>query len=83
MPMIRFTCNNPDCDNEITKVFNSAKEIPPFLDCGQCGSGKLERNLSAPASKGTQVIDNGIQSRRVEISNDVVERERERLYTEE
>lgn len=82
MPMIRFVCNNPDCRNEITKIFNSAKTIPPFLDCGECGVGKLERTLAAPTTKSTQFIDNGNQSRRVEVSNDVVERERERLKGE-
>lgn len=79
MPMIRFVCNNSDCVNEITKIFSNAKEIPPFLDCGECGIGKLERTLAAPATKSTQFIDNGLQSRKVEVSNDLIERERKRL----
>ncbi len=83
MPMISFKCNNPDCDNSIVKMFTKVKDIPPFLDCGACGTGKLERQLGAPSSKGTQIIDNGIQARRVEVMNDVVEKERDRLYNEE
>ena len=83
MPMIVFRCNNPDCDNEITKVFGKIKDIPPFLDCGACGTGKLERQLGAPSSKSTQIIDNGIQARQTEIMNDVVDKERDRLYDEE
>ncbi len=83
MPMIQFQCNNPDCDNGITKLFTNIKQIPPFLDCGQCGTGKLERQLGAPNTKSTQIIDNGIQARRVEIDNDVVEKERNRLYDED
>ena len=83
MPMITFKCNNPDCDNQITKVFNKLKDIPPFLDCGACGTGKLERQLGAPTSKSTQVIDNGVQARKVEVMNEVVEKERDRLYNEE
>jgi hypothetical protein len=83
MPMITFECNNPDCKNSITKLFTSVKQIPPFLDCGACGTGKLERQLGAPSTKSTQVIDNGIQARKVEIMNDVVEKERNRLYEEE
>lgn len=83
MPMIKFCCNNPDCDNNITKLYTDVKQIPPFLDCGQCGVGKLERTLAAPASKSTQFIDNGIQSRRVEVNNEVVEKERLRLETED
>lgn len=83
MPMIKFECNNPECKNSITKHFVNAKDIPPFLDCGGCGTGKLERQIGAPSSKSTQVIDNGIQARRVEVMNDVVEKERNRLYDEE
>lgn len=83
MPMIKFQCNNPDCVNNITKLFTDVKAIPPFLDCGECGTGKLERQLGAPSSKSTQVLDDGLQARRLEISNDVVEKERERLQTED
>lgn len=43
MPMITFKCNNPDCDNQITKFFSKMKDVSPFLDCGECGTGKLER----------------------------------------
>ena len=83
MPMINFRCNNPDCDNEILKVFTKVGNIPPFLDCGQCGTGKLERQLGAPSSKSTQMIDNGSQARKTEIMNDVVEKERKKIYDEE
>lgn len=83
MPMIKFTCNNPDCTNHITKFYTDVKTIPPFLDCGECGTGKLQRGLSAPASKSTQFIDNGIQARRVEVSSDIIEKERQRLESEE
>lgn len=83
MPMIRFECNNKKCKNSITKLFTNVKTIPDELDCGACGTGKLERQLGAPSSKSTQVIDDGLQSRRLEINNDVVEKERERLQNEE
>lgn len=83
MPMITFQCNNPDCDNSIDKMFSKIKDVPPFLDCGACGVGKLERMLGAPSSKSTQVIDNGVQARKIEIMNEVVEKERQRLYDEE
>jgi hypothetical protein len=80
--MITFLCNNPDCDNNIDKYFKKANLIPPFLDCGECGTGKLERQLGAPSSKTTQVIDDGTQPRKVEIMNAVVEKEQDRLYEE-
>lgn len=77
--MIKFECNNPDCDNTISKYFKNYKDIPPFLDCGACGTGKLERMLGAPTSKSTQFVDNGSQARKVEIMNAVVEREQDKL----
>lgn len=81
--MIRFVCNNPDCDNEITKYYKNFKDIASFLDCGACGTGKLERTLGAPSSKSTQVVDNGVQARKVEVMNAVVEREQEKLNKED
>lgn len=83
MPMIRFLCNNPDCGNEITKVYPKTKNIASFLDCGACGIGKLERTLAAPTTKSTQFVDNGTQVRKVELMNAVVEKEKERRDKEE
>ena len=83
MPMIIFKCNNPECDNQITKMFTKIADIAPFLDCGACGTGKLERQLGAPSSKSTQIIDNGSQARRIEVMNDVVQKEQDRLYSED
>jgi len=80
--LIEYKCNNTDCENSIIKQFKSFKQIAPFLDCGACGTGKLERQLSAPSSKSTQVLDNGTQARQVEIMNEVVEKEKERLNQE-
>jgi len=82
MPMIIFECNNPDCLNFIKKVFTTKTKIPPFLDCGECGVGKLERTLSAPSKKSTQIIDNGLQVRQVELMDVVMEKELERLNKE-
>ena len=81
--LIKFICNNPDCDNQITKFYKNFKDIAPFLDCGACGTGKLERTLGAPTSKTTQVIDNGMQARKVEVMNAVVEKEQEKLNKED
>lgn len=77
--IIKFVCNNPDCNNNISKYYKNAKNIAPFLDCGACGTGKLERTLGAPSSKSTQFIDNGVQARKVEVMNAVVEREQEKI----
>jgi len=77
--IIYYACNNPDCDNGIKKSFTSHKDIAPFLDCAACGTGKLERQLFAPSSKSTQIIDNGVQAKQVEIMDVVVEKEIERM----
>lgn len=71
--LIKYVCNG--CNNYITKYFKNASEIAPFLSCGACGTGKLERQLGAPSTSSTQVIDNGIQSRQVEVRNSIIERE--------
>jgi hypothetical protein len=81
--LVHFKCNNPDCPNEITKLFSKSKDISSWLDCGECGVGKLERQLSAPSTKSTQMIDNGAQARRVEVMSEVVLKESERLAREE
>ena len=81
--IILYKCNNPDCANHIKKHFRTHKDIAPFLQCGACGTGMLERQLSAPSSKSTQIVDNGVQSRQVEVMNAVVEKEQERLAEKE
>lgn len=79
MPMIIFKCNNPDCTNQITKFFRTPDKIPPFLDCGECSIGKMEKQLSAPTSNKTQIVDNGVQARQVELMDEVVEQEQDKL----
>lgn len=74
--IIYYKCNG--CDNSIKKHFRKSKDIVEAIDCGECG-GELERQLSAPTSKMTQVIDNGIQARKVEVMNEVVEKETQRM----
>ena len=81
--LIYYKCNNPDCNNGIKKSFRSYKDIAPFLSCGECGTGMLERQLSAPTSKSTQIIDNGVQSKQVEVMDVVIEKEIERLKTKD
>jgi len=81
--LIKFQCNNSDCQNSITKQFKDFKDIPPFLDCGECGVGKLERLLGSPSSNSTQIIDNGSQSKQVEVMNEVVLKEQEKMYRED
>ena len=77
--LIGYTCNNSDCKNSISKFFKNHLEVAPFLDCGACGVGKLERDFEAPTSKSTVTIDNGFQAKSIEVLVDVIEREREKV----
>lgn len=83
MPMIRFLCNNPDCENEIIKYYAKVKKIPPFLDCGECSVGKLERTFDAPTTGSIQIIDNGNQAKEIKLRDVIVEREIEKKEMDE
>lgn len=76
--LIAFSCNNSKCHNSITKFFKTFKDVPSFLDCGACGVGKLERQLSAPTTKSTVIIDNGNQDRAVEVNSEIIQQEEQR-----
>lgn len=81
--LISYTCNNSDCQNSISKFFRTHNEVAPFLDCGACGTGKLERDFEAPTSKSTITVDNGSQAKSVEVLSDVVEKEREKVNNDQ
>lgn len=81
--LIKFICNNTDCKNSIVKMFKNFKDIAPFLDCGECGVGKLERQLGAPSSHSIQIVDDGNRAKQVEVMSEVVLKEQERLYRED
>lgn len=78
MPIIFFECSNKDCKNLEEKFYKTNKNIPDELACKKCSSIS-DRLLSPPNSISTQIIDNGLQSRQVEVKNIVVEKERERM----
>lgn len=80
--LILFKCNNPECTNSIEKYFRPKSKMPLFLDCGDCGIGKMERQLGAPSSKSVQYVDNGLYSRRVEVNDDVIQKEMDKLNRE-
>jgi hypothetical protein len=72
--LIEFQCEK--CLTVIKKYFKNSKDIPKELVC-KC-EGKMARLLGSPTSKSTQIIDNGLQTRQIEILNEIVEEERER-----
>ena len=83
MPLIKYICNNPECNDEVSKMIKAKAKIASSLDCEKCGKGKLKRTIGIPSSKSTQIIDNGVQARKTEIMNIVVEKEIDRLGSED
>ena len=74
--LIKYSCNC--CDNSITKFYQVNKDVVPFLDCGACARGKMERQIGAPSSKHTQFVDNGGLTNPIEIMDEVLEKESEK-----
>jgi hypothetical protein len=79
--LIKYICNG--CGNYITKYFSKASDIAPFLNCGACSVGKLERQLGVPSTNSTQIVDNGAQARQVEVRNAVIEKEEQLVNKKE
>lgn len=77
--IIHYLCES--CKETNKKYYRKAKDILSEFEC-KCGK-KMERQLGAPSSNCTQIIDNGLQARQVEVSSQVVEQEKEKLYKEE
>jgi len=74
MPLIAYSCN---CKNLIKKFYRQAKIAPAYFLCEKCGLN-MKKMLSAPSSSSIVVIDNGIQSKSVEINMEIIEANMER-----
>ena len=80
--MIEYVCTK--CDNSSLKYYKKAKDVPDYIDCDPCkGEKVMERQLGAPNTKSTQFVDNGLQARRVEVSSDIVQQEKDKLYRDD
>lgn len=78
--MVDYECTK--CDNTSSKYFRKSKDVSDEVECTECG-GQMERQLGAPNTKSTQFIDNGLQARRVEVSSDIVQQEKDKLYRDD
>lgn len=78
--MIYYKCTG--CENDGIKYYKKAKDILDEIECNEC-DGKMERILGAPNTKSTQFVDNGLQARRVEVSSDVIQQEKDKLYKDD
>jgi hypothetical protein len=72
---INYVCK---CSHSMRKFFKKTTDISKVLECPKCHKD-MERTLSSPTSKSTQIIDNGCYERQVEVMNEIVEEERERV----
>ena len=77
--LIHYKCEK--CGNATKKYYKKSKDVIDEIEC-ECG-GELERQLGAPNSSSTQFIDNGLQARRVEVTSEVVEQERQKIYKDD
>ncbi len=59
-----------DCGLKVSKFYRNAKEAPVKLTC-VCGK-EYKKQLSAPSSKSTIVIDNGVQAKSVEVNLETI-----------
>jgi len=62
MPIIVYNC---ECGKTLKKFFRKVGEIPTFAIC-ECGK-YAKRGLSGPAFGSKVVMDNGAQSRSVDV----------------
>lgn len=78
--IIYYLCEK--CKNSNKKYYKDHKLIKDTVECDDC-KGDMERQLSAPSSKSTQIIDNGLQEREVEVMNDVIQKETDRVLSDD
>lgn len=72
--LVLYKCNL--CDNSIKKIYKTDQKQPGFLSC-QCG-GVMEKSLPNINTSSIEIIDNGLQQKRVELRKDAHERMKER-----
>lgn len=67
MPLICYLCT---CKKSVSKFWRVAKEAPSKIICA-CGL-EMSKQLSAPSNASKIVIDNGVQSRQVEVDLNII-----------
>ncbi len=74
MPLFYYLCS---CSAGSTKFYRKASEAPKIVSCVACGK-EQRKQLSAPNSLSTILIDNGVQARSVEVNPNIIEINEER-----
>lgn len=81
MPRILYTCAKENCGN-VDAYIIPINKIASERQCKKCG-GVAKRTLAAPASTSKIEIDNGFQSKSVEIIPNIIELNAERRKKEQ
>lgn len=68
MPLISYLC---ECGDSTSKFFRKSKDATGMVACKRCGK-ESKKQLSAPNSSSVIVVDNGVQSRAVEVNLELV-----------
>lgn len=69
MPRILYSCSK--CSLMKKKFYKPFSEISQEIQC-ECG-GKLIRQLSSPTQRSKITVDNGVQTKAVELDRNIVE----------
>jgi len=75
MPRIDYLCSG--CKKAFKKYFSKSGAITDKIKCKFC-TEEADRQLSAPSSKSTMTLDNGVQGRATEIMHDIIDLNKER-----
>ncbi len=67
MPLLNYLC---PCNKSVSKFWRVVKEAPSRIVC-ECGL-EMKKQLSAPSNSSKVVVDNGVQSKSVEVDLAVV-----------
>jgi hypothetical protein len=67
MPLIHYLCK---CKKAQSKFYRIGKDAPSGLDCA-CGE-TMKKQLSSPSSTSVLTVDNGHQSKSVEVNLEVI-----------
>jgi hypothetical protein len=81
MPRILYTCTKESC-KKVDAYIIPVSKISSEKQCKSCG-GVAKRTLAAPASTSKISIDNGFQTKSVEIIPNIIELNEERRKKEQ
>ena len=77
MPSIKYVCSSDTCKKEFFSFYPLKSTISDVKSCPSCGSSS-KRQLGSSAVKSVFTVDNGYQTRAVELDLNVIESNKDR-----